>query len=331
MSMESHNSLSPDSQVYKKKKKKRNGHEESRKKKSKHVESEKSPPAKKQRPNSQPQSSQKNSPVLDTPFYEETSSLYLPLSPISYNHPLSGICAEHLSPLLLTYFPPFQGVILSYSNVQLSACPSETSKSKHSEPILAKSIDEYAVSFVWVMADFIIFRPRRHDLLEGRINLQNEGNLGLLCLNFFNVSIERRRLPAQWVWVPGGRTLPEPKINGEVGRGERPDTDNAEGKVRNMEVDAEEGYFEDGHGKKIEGLVRFRVKNVETSRGVDRENGFMSIEGTMLDEMEEHELHVQVINKNQKKKATDHPSSPSELNPMMSGAILNSSDTDDSS
>jgi hypothetical protein len=45
------------------------------------------------------------------------------LAPISQLHSLAGICAEHLSPLILTYYPPFKGVVLSYSNAQLSKHP----------------------------------------------------------------------------------------------------------------------------------------------------------------------------------------------------------------
>ncbi|PBP25479.1 RNA polymerase Rpb7-like domain-containing protein [Diplocarpon rosae] len=48
-------------------------------------------------------------PSTVSPFHLQTSSLYLPLAPVSQKFPLEGICAEHLSPLLLTYYPPFKG------------------------------------------------------------------------------------------------------------------------------------------------------------------------------------------------------------------------------
>src|ERR1700728_1137244 len=47
-----------------------------------------------------------------TPFHIQTSSLHLPLAPISQSTPLEGLCAEHISLLILRYFPPFGGVIL---------------------------------------------------------------------------------------------------------------------------------------------------------------------------------------------------------------------------
>src|SRR5450432_1640489 len=58
--------------------------------------------------------------LADSPFHTQTSSIYLPLAPISQRQPLEGICAEHLSPLILTYYPQLSGVILSYSQPRMS-------------------------------------------------------------------------------------------------------------------------------------------------------------------------------------------------------------------
>lgn len=294
-------------------------------------------PAKKQRSIHQPGSPPKtdvsvlqSSSVNESPFYEQTSSLYLPLSPISYQHPESGLCAEHLSPLILTYFPPFNGVILSYCNVRLSADPTGTSMSDISLPVLAKSIDEYAVSFIWVTADFLIFRPRRHNLLEGWINLQNEGILGLVYLNFFNVSIERKNLPREWTWVPWGRVTQGSK-NAAKGRkniaSEEMGIDQTAETAETATTNAREGHFEDGHRRKVEGLIQFRIKNVETSKGSDRENGFVSIEGTMLGEEASNRIHNKKITR-----AERLPVSRMKLHPnqdyFMSGALLDGSDVD---
>jgi DNA-directed RNA polymerase I subunit RPA43 len=200
----------------------------------------------------------------DSPFHLQTSSLYLALAPISQRYPLEGICAEHISPLILTYYPPFRGVVLSYSNPRLSQ------KSFHNdgEEILMKSIDEYGASWSWLTAEFLIFKPQRGGELEGYINLQNEGHLGLVCWNLFNASIERKRLPKEWKWIG---------VEGEEKSGEG--YDYAEDGI---------GYYVDGEGKRIEGTIKFRVKDTESSH--DRERGFFSIEGTMLDEKDEKEL-----------------------------------------
>lgn len=239
-----------------------------------------------------------------SPFYEQTSSLYLPLSPICQQQPLQGLCAEHLSPLILTYYPPLNGVVLSYSNVKLSERLPDglwTNGQEEDEPVLAHSIDEYAVSYVWVTACFLLFRPHRGCVIEGWINLQNEENIGLVCWNYFNASIERKRLPKEWKWIPGGITYrrksqklegssknPDLKLEEEEEEVEdKGDTSHING------VGNEEGHFVDGDGKKVEGLFSFRVKDMDTSRSADREQGFLSIQGTTLGEEEELRLREQ--------------------------------------
>lgn len=129
---------------------------------------------------------------------------------------------------------------------------------------MMKSTDEYAVCWTWVTAEFMLFKPTRGGWLEGYVNLQNEGHLGIVCWNLFNASIERERLPKDWKWVG---------------------TEDLEG-----DGYAEDGvgYYVDGAGTKIEGIVKFRVKDIESSH--DRERGFLSIEGTMLEDKEENEL-----------------------------------------
>lgn len=123
-------------------------------------------------------------------------------------------------------------------------------------------------------------------MIEGWINLQNEGNLGLVFLNFFNVSIERKRLPKSWRWVPGG-------MNPRGARKSDKQSYHGEEDKQTSGDDAGAGYFVNEGGEKIDGLVRFRVVQVETSRSSNRENSFFDIEGTMLSEEEEKELREQ--------------------------------------
>jgi DNA-directed RNA polymerase I subunit RPA43 len=241
------------------KKRKRDHAEEGRKSKSKKHKSDKA----------NGRSSSLETPSTASPFHVQTSSLYLPLAPISQKYPLEGMCAEHISPLILTYYPPFNGVVLSYSNPRLSEKPF----GNDGEEVLLKNIDEYAVSWSWVTAEFLLFKPEKGAWLEGYINLQNEGHLGLVCWNLFNASIERKRLPPDWKWVDVSEMQNEEEDEGEGG-----------------ETYAEEGigYYVDGEGKKIEGMMKFRVKEIESSH--DRERGFLSIEGTMLSEEAEELL-----------------------------------------
>jgi DNA-directed RNA polymerase I subunit RPA43 len=206
--------------------------------------------------------------TIGSPFHIQTSSIYLSLAPISQRQPLEGMCAEHLSPLILTYYPPLGGVILSYSNPRISERPFEDDGNN----MLLQCVDEYGAAFAWVTAEFLLFKPQRGGWLEGYINLQNEGHLGLVCWNLFNASIERQRLPKDWKWVGTDAAGKSHKIlNGNPHYAE-------DGM----------GYFQDGEGNMLEGIIRFRVKDIESSH--DRERAFLSIEGTMLDETAEKEL-----------------------------------------
>jgi DNA-directed RNA polymerase I subunit RPA43 len=241
------------------KKRKRDHGEEGHKSKSKKHKSDKA----------SGQSSTLDTPPTASPFHMQTSSLYLPLAPVSQKYPLEGMCAEHISPLILTYYPPFNGVVLSYSNPRLSEKPF----GNDGEEVLLKNIDEYAVSWSWVTAEFLLFKPEKGAWLEGYINLQNEGHLGLVCWNLFNASIERKRLPPDWKWV-------------DVSEMENEEADQEEGGKTYAEDGI--GYYANGEGKKIKGMVKFRVKEIESSH--DRERGFLSIEGTMLSEEAEEEL-----------------------------------------
>lgn len=262
-------------------------------------------------------------PELVSPFHQQTSSFYLPLPPISQKHALQGICAEHVSPLILTYHPPFHGVIISYSNARLSTDPQTDAPN----PAYSRAIDEYAPSFIWLTADFVVFKPSRGSVIEGYVNLQSESTLGLLCLNFFSASIEKKRLPKEWKWIPGGMKAPE-KAKLKKAADYASDSDGVamdKDDAARQTLEDTEGYFQDQEGKKIEGLVHFRVKNVDTSKSMDRETGFVSIEGTMLSEDEERQLQEQEIMRIPKigKKQLGWRNEPSNA---MTGALVNGFD-----
>lgn len=153
--------------------------------------------------------------IPDSPYSLTTATLYLPLSPISISptHALASLLAEHLSPLILTYYAPLQGVVLAYSNASISSTDPAASKPKsafdpnHPNPqplTLAKSAGEYGVLYVYLTATFLVFRPQRGQILEGWVNVQSEGFLGAVALNLFSAGIERKRLPSDWKWIPPG-------------------------------------------------------------------------------------------------------------------------------
>lgn len=254
-------------------------------------------------------------------FYKQTSSLYLPLPPISQTHALQGLCAEYLSPLILTYYPPLHGVIISYSNASLSSDPDPESK-----PAYARAVDEYAASFVWLTVDFVVFKPQKGNVIEGWINLQNESNIGLLCLNFFNATIERKRLASGWKWISGGMKPPRKRRLKVAAKGadaesneDKNEDEEASGGAEEYNLEDAQGYFQDAQGEKVEGLIRFKVKDLEISRSMDRESVFLNIVGTMLNDKDEKALQEEEATrvKERGKKRSTH---------AMTGALANDSD-----
>ncbi|KAI7367930.1 hypothetical protein KC354_g3064 [Hortaea werneckii] len=212
-----------------------------------------------------------------SPFVQQTASFYLALSPCANSFPLEGLCAEHISPLLLTYYGPLKGIVLSYDNARLSASPEEaatmtTPSSRDAQTILAKSTDEYAVTFVWLTADFVLFRPQKGTYLEGYVNLQNESLLGLVCYNYFNAGIEWNSLPKDWQWVSD-------EEGALTGKGK--------GKKATQEG---EGHWVDAEGKKVDGRLIFRVKDFQATPGSEGGAGSINIVGTLLSEVDEKAL-----------------------------------------
>ncbi|KAF2483560.1 hypothetical protein BDY17DRAFT_150062 [Neohortaea acidophila] len=203
-----------------------------------------------------------------SPFVKQTTSFYLPLSPCAHDFPLEGLCAEHISPHLLTYYPPLSGVLLSYSNARISEHPTEAvqSKSRNPQPkeVLGRSINEYAVTFVWLTADFVIFRPRKGCWIEGEVSLHNPTLLGLMCQNYFNAVVEKENLPADWEWS-GDKE--------EAGKERK----------KSPELENEDERWLDGAGNEVTGKIAFRVVDFEATPGADGAGGTISIIGTLRD------------------------------------------------
>ncbi|KAJ5951730.1 uncharacterized protein N7479_010143 [Penicillium vulpinum] len=284
--------------------------ERKRKSKNKDASSSASPSKKrKQTPSS------KAAPQTDfnpeSPFTLTTATLYLPLSPISISptHALASLLAEHLSPLLLTYFPPLKGVILAYSNASISSKPPANPRSSsdlNPQPLtLATTADEYGVLYVYLTATFLVFRPKRGQTLEGWVNVQSEGFLGAVVFNLFSVGVERKRLPSNWKWVPPGEEAETPALTDDDSGSDKDMADfDAEKECfkpttlseDEVAIDEDEdesahtGYFQSVSGHRVSGSVRFRVVDVDVIPGSERDRGFLSIEGTMLSVEEEEQL-----------------------------------------
>jgi DNA-directed RNA polymerase I subunit RPA43 len=215
----------------------------------------------------------------DSPFFTQTTSLYLPLAPIAQRNPLEGLCAEHLSPLILAYFPPLKGIVLAYTNPRLSEKPSPgTSQTQ----ILSHAVDEFAVTYVWLTADFTVLRAARGAWIEGHVTVQSPNHIGLVCWNLFSASIEKRRLPQTWRWSGRG--------GGKAALGQR----QRAASVASTIHDDVEGGFVDENGAKVEGMIKFRIRDFDVAAESGKDTGFTSIEGTMLSEEEEKRLEKEV-------------------------------------
>ncbi|KAG8629991.1 hypothetical protein KVT40_001610 [Elsinoe batatas] len=296
-----------------------------------------------------------------TPFVQETASLLFPLAPSAFNFPLQGLCAEHLSPLLLTYYPPLDGIVLSYSRPRLSDTPETnppyTRRPAHTYPnsrrpdtspdasdsdpdsdaqsslsqpssisapsrspspsqgpsrkrktytgplILARTVDEYNTPLAWITADFLLLRPLRGVWLQGVVQVQNPSWLGLVCWNYFNAGIPRRRLPRGWKWVDAVRAKKavrearrsvesadgEGEAQGEGEGGER-DEDVVEVDKEGLVVDASEGFWVDEAGRKVQGTIEFKLIDFESAPNTERDRGFTSFTGTLLSDKEDEEV-----------------------------------------
>ncbi|KAL1990402.1 hypothetical protein VTN49DRAFT_6241 [Thermomyces lanuginosus] len=253
----------------------------------------------------------------DSPFRLITATMYVPLSPISISttHALSSLVAEHLAPLLLTYYPPFKGLVLAFSDAWMSShmptSPTKptTSGDEKQDLTLALSTSEFGVLYVYLTATFLVFSPRRGHILEGHVNVQSEGFLGAVVYNLFSVGIDRRRLPANWRWVPPGEDGQNKASPSKQKKKKEKKTDDSypddfdpekeqfrpvqgnhdANDVQEEQDDDAEGYFESVSGYRVRGMIRFRVRDVDVIPGSDPDRGFISIEGTMLSEEEEEQ------------------------------------------
>lgn len=207
------------------------------------------------------------------PFYSQTVSLYEPIYPIGWSQPVTNSEYQHLQHLKNKYVPSLRGVLMNYKNVALGEHPGrEGAATSDDDPSILKSVNEYAVGFGWITAEVELFVPSRGAWMEGSINLQTEGHIGVVCFGQFNASIEARRLPPAWKWVSNE----DPEAHGMEETASVITADD-HGVVRQIHST---GFWVDGSGKKVKGKIRFRIRNFDV--GVSGETSYLSLEGTML-------------------------------------------------
>lgn len=219
-------------------------------------------------------------------FHKVSTSLYLSLAPVYALNPVAGIKAQHLDPLLMTYFQPAGGVVLAHFNLKVTGNeePSQNStKEDEAQPVLAKVMYDSPFAFLWIQVDFLVWKPQPQDVVEGWINMSSPSHIGLLIHDTFNATIKRESIPNDWVFIPNqadeeGEEEEDLALANSV--------DNA---VATLEKDEQAkqlstsfrdhkslGHWQDGLGKKIEGKIKFTVKSfLVTGR-------FVSIQGSLV-------------------------------------------------
>ncbi|KID84984.1 hypothetical protein MGU_07777 [Metarhizium guizhouense ARSEF 977] len=215
------------------------------------------------------------------PFFEQTVSLYEPLYPNGWAQPITSCQYQHLQHLQNKYVPSLRGVLLNYKNVALGPRPGRDGAATDDEtPTTVVSQNEYAVGFGWITADVELFVPSRGAWMEGSVNLQTEGHIGVVCYGKFNASVEARRLPPAWKWVSNE----SPEAHGFEETASVITADD-HGVVRQIHST---GFWVDGNGDRVKGRVRFRIRNFDA--GTSGETSYLSLEGTMLDKDSEKKL-----------------------------------------
>ncbi|PON24252.1 DNA-directed RNA polymerase I subunit RPA43 [Trichoderma gamsii] len=215
------------------------------------------------------------------PFYSQNVSLYEPIYPTGWSQPVTSSEYQHLQHLKNKYVPSLRGVLINYKNVALGENPGRTgAATSDDDSTILKSVNEFAVGFGWITAEVELFVPSRGAWMEGSINLQTEGHIGVVCFGQFNASIEARRLPSAWKWVANE----DPEAFG-IEETASVITADDHGVVRQIHST---GFWVDGSGNKVKGKIRFRIRNFDV--GVSGETSYLSLEGTMLDKEAEKAL-----------------------------------------
>lgn len=216
------------------------------------------------------------------PFFSQTVSLYEPLYPKGWAQPVTNAKYQYLEHLQNKYVPALHGVLLDYKNVTLGPAPGggHGAAGDDETPTTLMSRGECAVGFGWITVDVELFVPSRGAWMEGSVNMQTEGHIGVVCFGKFNASIEASRLPPAWKWVSS----------------ESSDAQDFEETASVMTADDHgvvhqihsSGFWVDGSGARVKGRMRFRIRNFDA--GTSDDTSYLSLEGTMLDNESEKRL-----------------------------------------
>ncbi|KAJ9616540.1 hypothetical protein H2200_000259 [Cladophialophora chaetospira] len=282
-------------------------------------------------------------------FYSTRLSLYVSIPAISLENGTSSLLATHLAPLLLTYFPPAQGIVLGFSDPVVSAKPNvgmnlpllppQDGDIETQADIFAETADEFGVCWTWLKATFLVFRPQRGDELHGWTNVTSEGFVGLVSYNYFQAAVGQTRIPGDWKW--NGPTREQAQRNRKKGRkGRLRDEDGGDSIQENGTQETETtlvetsssqiplghdgGYFVDGDGAKIKSTLKFRVLDTEVVPAYEKGKWSLQIDGTLLDEEAERRIVEEERAKFERAQQRSRSTSPGASDVVMSGGLRRS-------
>ncbi|CCK70312.1 DNA-directed RNA polymerase I subunit RPA43 KNAG_0E00440 [Huiozyma naganishii CBS 8797] len=211
--------------------------------------------------------------------------LYVSLAPMYLETPLQGIMRQHLNPMVMKYNSKAGGVVMGYNNLEIL---DEAPEGEHADSVqLIKVTPDTPFSFTWCQVDLYVWQPQVGDILEGNIFIQSASHIGLLIHDSFNASIKKNNIPYEWVFVHNEENEHEDEDSrtneGNVNsndsnrpNGGRNSTSGNAGFRKNVSM----GHWVDQNAQRIDGKLRFRVRNVYTTGRV------VSVEGTLLDQNE---------------------------------------------
>ncbi|CCC70303.1 hypothetical protein NCAS_0E02330 [Naumovozyma castellii] len=200
-------------------------------------------------------------------------SLYASLAPMYLQNPVQGIMKQHLNPMVMKYNSIVGGVVLGYENLKI--VDSDPSNDENSSEKLVKLTPDTPFGFTWCDVELYVWQPQVGDVLEGYIFIQSASHIGLLIHDAFNASIKKNNIPTDWTFIENeAEYIDEDTESGDS----RTDGSNEETNNRSETksfVNRSLGYWVDANGSRIDGKLKFKVRNVFTTGRV------VSVEGTL--------------------------------------------------
>lgn len=178
-------------------------------------------------------------------IYKVPTSIYVSLSPIYAANLEAGVKAQHLDPLLMTYFGAAGGIVLEYFDVKVLGPSSATLQTTGKGALESKGKLSTKPVFVWVSVQFLVWKPRVGDTMEGWLDFEAPLQINLVVLGTFLVTVKKEQMPEGWVFIRCEVTEDESSF------------------IEPVRVQRSKGYWTDRHGTKIPNKLRFRVTSVD--------------------------------------------------------------------